>query len=190
MTQQQIFNRRTVRRGGRWLLLLFSLFGLLFIANSYFEPFSPRYEGRTVREWILSSARRHAEPDWSAVRHFGSVAVPVLLRESEPGPLYSATVLIEAKLGMRRFDRVRSFDFDRRMACAEWARMLLEHQPGVVSDLLGAAPSDEYALRLTRLFYGERDLAAALRSFSRQTTNVTLHNRAHELLKKRRGDAG
>ena len=148
----------------------------------YFEPFKPRFEGRTVRQWITYNAAGSSLPRKDVVRYFGAAAVPVLLKESQPSGLYSVTLALENVLHSPRFNALRYADFDRRMACADWAQMLLQLEPDVFTRLLGRTHNDAEALAMARLFYGERYVGETLEALSQQGTNSTLQARAGELL--------
>ena len=54
----------------------------------YLEPFAPRYEGLTVRQWIAWNADRRELPRREVVEYFGEAAVAVLVRESQPSGLF------------------------------------------------------------------------------------------------------
>ena len=148
----------------------------------YFEPFKPRFEGRTVRQWVTYNAAAHALPRKDVVRYFGGAAVPLLVKESQPSGLYSVSLALEKVFTSHRFDALRSADFDRRMACADWAQMLLQLEPDVFTRLLARTHNDDEALAMARLFYGERYVGETLEALSQQETNSTLQARAGQLL--------
>lgn len=152
----------------------------------YFEPLQPRLEGRTVKQWIIYNADERALPKRDVVQYFGAGAVPVLVRESQPSGLFSASIALEKVFTSRRFDAMRSADFDRRMACADWAQMLLSLDATVFARVLAQTSDDEEALSIARLFYGERYVGQTLEALSRQETNRTLQARAGVLLQKYR----
>jgi hypothetical protein len=159
-----------------------SLVGLL-IVGYFIEPFSARYQGRTVRQWINHNADYGVIPDRDMVRYFGASAVPQLLFDSRPGGLTSAAIALESVFKSERFDSLRSADFNRRIACADWAKMLLQVDQAVFTRLLENTRDDEQAIELTRLFYGDRYLGQTLKILSRQQTNMAVQARAGHLLK-------
>lgn len=166
------------RHCGKLLLgTLLLLTGLVLV-----QPFSPRYEGRTIRQWVIYNAEHQQLPRHDVVRHFGTKAVPILLRESKPSNLFAASLALERVIRSRHFETLRSADFDRRMACADWAQMLQALEPNVVATLLASNPDDRAALEIARLFFGERELRERLRDLSVQSTNLTVQARAGELL--------
>lgn len=146
------------------------------------EPFSPRVEGFTVRQWLAHNTAEGVLPRREVVRRFGVEAVPFLLRGMQPSGLFSVSIQLENALSTRRFDHWRAADFDRRMACADWARMLSIVRPGVCEELLMATADDQRALAITQLFFGERYVTQTLRSLQRQETNRLLQARASQLL--------
>lgn len=160
------------------------ILGLALLAAGlvYLQPFSPRYESRTIRQWIAYNAEHQQLPRREVVRHFGTAAVPILLRESKPGSLFSASVALERVFRSRHFETVQSADFDRRMACADWAQMLKTLEPTVVAELLASNPDNRAALEIATLFFGERELRERLRDLSEQSTDLTVQARAGELL--------
>jgi hypothetical protein len=149
----------------------------------YLEPLEPRFEGLTVRQWIERNADRREFPRREVVEFFGESAVPVLLRESQPSGLFQFTLTFQRATGKPWLNGLQSADFDRRMACADWANRLLAIDPGVFARLAAKTPSNAEALEIARLFYGDHYLREALRSQSRQNTNVQLQARATELLR-------
>jgi len=155
---------------------------VLFVAGYYFQPFSPRYEGLTLRQWIRHNANHRQLPRREAVQYFGASAVPFLVRASRPSGLFSLTIAVENVIKKHRFEQLRSDDFDRRMACADWAQMLMTMQPDFCAELLATTTDNKSALAIAKLFYGERYLSETLRALSRQNTNLTLQARAGELL--------
>lgn len=166
------------RHYGKFLLA----FAVLMAGFFYLQPFSPRYEGRTVRQWIAYNAEHQQLPRKEVVRHFGAAAVPTLIREAKPGSLFAASLALEKVFRSRHFDKVRSADFDRRMICVDWAQMLQTIEPNVVAGLLADTRDDRAALEVATLFFGERYLMQSLRALSEQSTNLTLQARAGQLL--------
>lgn len=168
---------------GRFVFAVLAIVALIH----YLELFSPRYGGLTIHQWIAHNAEEQALPRREVVQHFGLSAVPALLRDSKPGGLYSFSIAAETLFRRMRFDQLRSADFDRRLACADWAQMLLVVQPDAFTTLLTMTHQDaEAGLEITRLFYGERYLRETLRALQLQNTNLTLQVRAGELLEKYR----
>ena len=148
----------------------------------YLEPFAPRYEGLTVRQWIAWNADRRELPRQDVVDYFGESAVPVLVRELQPSGLFQLTLTFERVTGKPWLNRLQPADFDRRMACADWAKRLLATDPGVFVRLAAKTPDNKEALRIARLFYGDHYLRETLLAFSAQETNVQLQVRATQLL--------
>jgi hypothetical protein len=146
------------------------------------EPLEPRFQGLTARQWIARNADRREFPRREVVEYFGDSAVPVLLRESQPSGLFRFAVAFQRKTGKAWLNTFQSDDFDRRMACADWAKRLLTMEPEVFARSVAKAADNQEALEVARLFYGDRYLREALRSYARQSTNVSLQARATGLL--------
>ena len=153
----------------------------------YLEPLAPRFEGLTVRQWIARNADRRELPRREVVEYFGDSAVAVLVRESQPSGLFQLTLTFERATGKRWLNRLQPADFDRRMACADWAKRLLATDPEVFARLAAKTPDNKEALEIARLFYGDHYLRETLQAFSLQGTNVQLQARATQLLQYYRG---
>jgi hypothetical protein len=148
----------------------------------YLEPFAPRYEGLTVRQWIAWNADRRELPRREVVEYFGESAVPVLVREMQPSGLFQLTLTFERVTGKPWLNRLQPADFDRRMACADWAKRLLAIDPEVFARVAAKTPDNKEALEIARLFYGDHYLRETLQAFSAQGTNAQLQVRATQLL--------
>ena len=148
----------------------------------YLEPLQPRFKGLTVRQWIERNADRREFPRREVVEHFGESAVPVLVRELQPSGLFQFTLTFERATGKSWLNGLQPADFDRRMACVDWAKRLLAMDPGVFGRLVAKTSDNEEALEIARLFYGEHYLRETLLVFARQNTNAQLQARATQLL--------
>jgi hypothetical protein len=148
----------------------------------YLEPLAARYEGLTVRQWIAWNADRRELPRRELVEYFGESAVPLLVRESQPSGLFQLTLTFERATGKRWLNGLQPADFDRRMACADWAKRLLAIDPEVFVRLAAKTPDNREALEIARLFYGDHYLRETLQAYSLQDTNAQLQVRATELL--------
>src|SRR5688572_23645307 len=148
----------------------------------HLEPFAPRYEGLTMRQWIARNADCRELPTREVVEYFGDTAVPMLVKESQPSGLFQLTLTFERATGKRWLNRLQPADFDRRMACADWAKRLLAIDPEVFVRLAAKTPDNREALEIARLFYGEHYLRETLQAFSMQDTNAQLQVRATQLL--------
>jgi len=179
MNPPQDFAKR--RRPAGWLAGGMALvFTLAFFWRA--EPFAPEYEGLTVRGWIRQLAANHEFPKADLVRHFGASAVPALLAEIEPSGWFTLSLELDRLFRTARFDPLRSADFDRRAACANWAQLLLKVEPGIFERMLAATAEDRRAMAITRLFHGERGIRISLRACREQSTNEVLQARAGRLL--------
>jgi hypothetical protein len=148
----------------------------------YLEPLAPRFEGLTVRQWIARNADRRELPRREVVEYFGESAVAVLVGESQPSGLFQLTLTFERATGKRWLNGLQPADFDRRMACGDWAKRLLAIDPEVFARLAAKTPDNQKALEVARLFYGEHYLRETLQAFSSQDTNAQLQVRATQLL--------
>ena len=160
----------------------FCLGTIVAVLVVYLEPFAPRYEGLTVRQWIAWNADRRELPRREVVEYFGESAVAVLVRESQPSGLFELTLTFERATGKRWLNGLQPADFDRRMACKDWAKRLLAIDPEVFVRLAARTPDNREALEIARLFYGEHYLRETLQAFSLQDTNAQLQVRATQLL--------
>ena len=148
----------------------------------HLEPFAPRYEGLTVRQWIARNADRRELPRREVVEYFGDTAVPLLVKESQPSGLFQMTLTFERATGKRWLNGLQPADFDRRMACGDWAKRLLAIDSEVFVRLAAKTPDNREALEIARLFYGDHYLRETLQAFSLQDTNAQLQVRATQLL--------
>jgi hypothetical protein len=148
----------------------------------YLEPLEPRFEGLTVRQWIERNADRREFPRREVVEYFGESAVPVLVRELQPSGLFQFTLTFERATGKSWLNVLRPADFDRRMACADWAKRLMAIDPEVFTRLATRTSDNHEALEIARLFYGDHYLRETLRAYARQSTNAQAQARATQLL--------
>ena len=166
------------RKKAVWAALLGAGALLLYLC----EPFSSRFEGRTARQWLNFYTQTRRLPERAVVRAFGDSAIPMLVEESRPGGLFTLSLALERLAPNRFLEDFRSGDFDRRLACHDWARLLRDTQPDAYTRALSGQTDLEYGLELTRLFYGDRYLGATLKKYSAQTTNQMLQAKAEALL--------
>lgn len=155
--------------------------GLLLLAW-VLDPISARYEGRTARQWLNHYSQARQLPERAVVAHFGGSAIPMLLVESRPGGLYSVSLALEKVVNSRHFDNLRADDFDRRLACHDWAQLLQKIEPEAFNRALMSNTDAKLGLELARLFHGDRRAAPALKLIAVQSTNGALQMRAEELL--------
>lgn len=165
----------------RRLAILFAL-GIFGLALWQAEPFSPRFQGRTAKQWLQFYTRARQLPERAVVARFGERAIPMLVVESRPSGLYSLSLALEKIVRSSLFEEWRADDFDRRLACHDWAQMLNQVQPDAFPRALTRNRDAKLGLELTRLFYGDRHAAGALKELAIQTTNGALQSRAEELL--------
>jgi hypothetical protein len=172
-------------RKRRIILILGSVFAVLVlvVAIAHLEPFAPRYQGRTVDEWLAFYAENKEEPEKAVIRSFGTNALPTLLTAKE-APFWLRTAIQFSRLThASKFAAPLERSAQKIVIARLWGRHFVEVDPQWETKLLKNNPDDEYVSEVFDLTY---DVAASVNRLSLYLTNEdeAVRKRAARLLQK------
>jgi hypothetical protein len=158
-------------------VFLLTLSSLLF-AFYWFEPFSPKYQGKTVDDWLTFYALNGVSVSEDVVLAFGTKAIPVLAKvASAPRRVWRMT-----KFSSRLFEVIDKYALiqSRARRASEWSEILYLNDNTVLAMIIDSKKEE---LLNTVLVHCP---GAELNDYRLQTTNSLLQTIAERTWKARR----
>jgi hypothetical protein len=120
----------------------------------FFEPFAPRYKGKTVNQWVNYYSGRFAGPDAEIIAAFGTNALSTLISRKDP-PLWVGPAMKIQKL-MRRSNGPWGYSgagLRGPNTARIWGVSLMEINTPLEINLLRDNPDDSYVIAVFDLTF-------------------------------------
>jgi hypothetical protein len=142
----------------RWVLLILAVSAVLAVLVGFvvhLEPFAPRYQGRTVNQWLdFQAAQRRGFPGTDVISAFGTNALPTLLKATESPFWYDKLFQCGNSLEIHSLKRVCQRNLRRRQIVHSWitGALRLDADPYIFENLLINNSDDQFVLQIFRYF--------------------------------------
>jgi hypothetical protein len=163
-----------------------SLLGVLiaFTAVIHLEPFAPRFESKTVNQWLNYYLVSHESPNWEVIKVFGTNAFPTLIAAEKLPLLCIWSEFLEKRFHVRVRSQARKNAMEKAYLAEFWGKTLVNQNRSIEVDLLKNNPHDEFVLKVFLLIREYKPY-----SFNRLDrylfhSDAMIRDRARELFKK------
>jgi hypothetical protein len=117
------------------------------------EPFAPRYQEKTVNQWLDHYAEHGEMPTKEVIEAFGTNAFPTLIVAKDPPRWFKTALKYNSRFKLQIVAGQAHRAFQKVAAARSWGRDWAEANSNIELELLKTYPDDEFLVKVFDLTY-------------------------------------